>query len=854
MTAPFAAAARLDELLGDPWRPENVYGFHAGAARDARGDFPHAFAARLDAADFPLAYLPPSLGGTLSGLDDTLVLVRVAARRDAAVMPATLLSCSAVLTVLAAGTPEQAKTVADWVREGRTVAFALSEEQAGSDVLAGECRLDPAADGGFRLTGRKWLVGRGATADAAVVVARTAPRGPAAFTAVLLGPGELLRVRRQPAQPVTGMRGIDFADLDFDGTPVPAEAVVGTVGGGLAGAMRAQQVVRLLSTAACLGTADTALRTALRFTRARRVGGVRVADTGHGSRELAVAAAELFAADLLSLTAGRYAHLSPATFGLCSSVVKRIATRLTASSVARSRSLLGARGVLAHGPGAIVDKAQRDNTIVESIDTSPFGVLRSVALQLPSYATTFTTPAHPAHPSGTRAATPPPTPDPTPAASASASGPAPATLAPAATDPAPAASAPASDSVGAALASASGLAPAALAPASDPAPATSVPASGPALASSAAATDPAPAASAPASGLAPATVAPASGPAPVVSAPASCSAGAASAAASGLAPAAVAPASDPAPATSVPASDAPLASSAAATEPVPAASAPGLAPAALAPASGLAPAASAPASGSAAVASAPASGLAPAALAPASDPPLATSAAPTDPTPADTLPATDPVPATSAAPTGPAPAGTAPAPGSPPPPPLDALFAFGAPLPTLDPAALELSARPKDLVLLGFVEHAEAVAQELVGRGEGRVAGLVRDVRAALADTFRTAAEAQRDRARGLGSSPELLDLADRCCLLYAAAAAALAWWAHPERGLYGEDPAGAGWLTAVLAVLLALADGRDPRQAGPDLPPAARALNRLDAARLLFTAHPVQLSDGPSPEEDETT
>ncbi|MCI3275665.1 acyl-CoA dehydrogenase family protein [Streptomyces cylindrosporus] len=723
MTAPFAAAARLDELLGDPWRPENVYGFHAGAARDARGDFPHAFAARLDAADFPLAYLPPSLGGTLSGLDDTLVLVRVAARRDAAVMPATLLSCSAVLTVLAAGTPEQAKTVADWVREGRTVAFALSEEQAGSDVLAGECRLDPAADGGFRLTGRKWLVGRGATADAAVVVARTAPRGPAAFTAVLLGPGELLRVRRQPAQPVTGMRGIDFADLDFDGTPVPAEAVVGTVGGGLAGAMRAQQVVRLLSTAACLATADTALRTALRFTRARRVGGVRVADTGHGSRELAVAAAELFAADLLSLTAARYAHLSPATFGLCSSVVKRIATRLTASSVARSRSLLGARGVLAHGPGAIVDKAQRDNAIVESIDTSPFGVLRSVALQLPSYATTFTTPAHPTHPPGTRTPTPPPAPDPTPPASAPASGPAPATLAPA--------------------------------------------------------TSPAPAASSPASGLAPVVSAPASGPA--------------------------------------------LASSVAATD--------------------LAPAASAPASGPA-----------PAASAPASDPPLATSAAPTDPTPADTLPATDPVPVSSAAPTGPAPAGTAPAPGSPPPPPLDALFAFGAPLPALDPVALDLSARPKDLVLLGFVEHAEAVAQELVGRGEGRVAGLVWDVRAALADTFRTAAEAQRDRARGLGSSPELLDLADRCCLLYAAAAAALAWWAHAERGLYGEDPAGAGWLTAVLAVLLALADGRDPRQAGPELPPAARALNRLDAARLLFTAHPVQLSDGPSPEKDETT
>ncbi|MGW3119885.1 acyl-CoA dehydrogenase family protein [Streptomyces sp. NPDC001107] len=661
MTALFAAAALLDELLGDPWRADNVYGFGAAVARDDRGDFPHAFAARLDSVDFPLAYLPPSLGGALRGLDDTLLLVRVAARRDAAIMPATLLSCSAVMTVLAAGTPEQAKTVADWVQEGRTVAFALSEERSGSDVLAGECRLDPVQHGGFRLTGSKWLVGRGATADAAVVVARTAGRGPAAFTAVLLGPTEMPRARRQPAQPVTGMRGIDFADLTFDGTPVPQSAVIGELGGGLAGAMRAQQVVRLLSTAACLATADTALRVALRFTRSRRTGGVRVADTAHGSRELALAAAELFAADLVSLTAARYAHLSPATFGLCSSIVKRAATRLTASTVSRSRSLLGARGVLAHGPGAVVDKAQRDNAIVESIDTSPFGVLRAVALQLPGYAPTFAPWATP-------------------------------TLEADGTSELPTAS---SDSP--------------VVPTGPARPEPDV------------------------------VVTPAGGSGPPVGADG----------VGGL------------------------------------------------PVGGFGTADRFEASAGGALRRA----------------------------------------GVSVAPVG-----------------LDVLFAFGEPVPGLDPGALDLSARPKDLVLLGFAARAEELARDLAARGEDRAAGLVRDIRTALADTFSDAAEAQRDRSRGLGASPELLDLADRCCLLYTAAAAALAWRAHPDRGLYGEDPAGAGWLTAVLAVLLALAEGRDPRQAAADLPPAACALTSLDAARLLFTAFPVQLSDGPAPEEDETT
>ncbi|RPF32262.1 acyl-CoA dehydrogenase family protein [Streptomyces sp. TLI_185] len=711
MTAAFAAAARLDDLLGDPWRTDNVYGFEAGVARDARGDFPHAFAARLDSVDFPLAYLPPSLGGALRGLDDTLLLVRVAARRDAAIMPATLLSCSAVLTVLAAGTPEQAKTVADWVQEGRTIAFALSEEHSGSDVLAGECRLDPAQDGGFRLTGRKWLVGRGATADAAVVVARTAARGPAAFTAVLLGPRELSRVRRQPAQPVTGMRGIDFADLAFDGTPVPQEAVIGGPGGGLAGAMRAQQVVRLLSTAACLATADTALRTALRFTQSRRIGGVRVADTAHGSRELAVAAAELFAADLLSLTAARYAHLSPATFGLCSSVVKRAATRLTASTVSRSRSLLGARGVLAHGPGAVVDKAQRDNAIVESFDTSPFGVLRAVALQLPAYAPTF---AH-----WTR---------------------------------------PAAQTVGAPELPAAGSAGSAR-PGSR---------SGADVVVPGAAGSPALFAAGRSGGAVGGGGLPAAG------------SGSAAGAESSLRPGADAV---------VPAADglgSPVQFGVSAR-----------------PGGGLPVAAE---SGTPIRWEVPAGGE------------LAHAAVPV------------------------APAG------------LDALFAFGEPLPGLEPGALDLSVRPKDLVLLGFAAHAEELARDLTARGEERAAGLVRDVRTGLAHTFATAAEAQRDRSRGLGASAELLDLADRCCLLYAAAAAALAWHAQPDRGLYGEGPAGAGWLTAVLAVLLAMAEGRDPRQAASELPPAARAVTSLDAARLLFTAFPVQLSDGPAPEEDETT
>lgn len=590
---PYPEAEALERKLGDPWRDAGPYGFAAGVERDGTEEFPAAFADRLRRAGFRLSYLPPSLGGTLSSLEDTHVLVRAAARRDAGVMPAAMYSISAAMTVLALGSRAQQETVARWIADGREVAFALSEEQAGSDVLAGSCRLVPAPDGGWELTGTKWLVGRGASADAALVVARTGERGPSAFTAVLLGPGEMAHpgVRRGPVRPTTGMRGIDFADLVFDRVPVPAAAVVGAVGHGLAGAMRAQQVVRLMSTAGSLATADTALRTAVRFASAHRVGPTPAAALPYTARELDVAGAELYAADLTALVGSRLAHLAPARFGLCSSVVKRIGTRLTASAATRCRGVVGARSVLRTGPWAALDKAVRDNAMVEVIDTSVLGNLRAVALHLPGYAAAPGEEPAARHEAGER---------------------------------------------------------------------------------------------------------------------------------------------------------------------------------------------------------------------------------------------------------------------------LSAVFRIGTPLPAFEPASLDLGARPRDDVLLGMFALAGPLTAEL-GRRGGWAAGQVQAVADRLAALVRDAAAAQADPSRSLRVSAELLDLADRACLLYAAAVAALTWWFNRDRALFGEAPGDTGWLAAVLAVLLDLDAGRDPRRSGAELAAAGRAAARQTASGALLTALPVRLADGapsqdgvmPRPEDD---
>lgn len=374
----YESAQLLDRAFGDPRDGHNPFGFGASVARDEHGVFPTALRAAAREAGLHTCYLPGH------AFDEALVAVRTAARRDVALMPSVMISITALYTVLVGGSPEQRRRVTELVARGGTVAFAMSEEDSGSDVLAGTCRLAPDGDG-FLLTGEKWLVALGSRCDALLVVARTGERGPGAFTAVLLDRAALPEdtVAVSDPVPTTGMRGIDFVRYRFTGCPVPADAVIGGVGTGLDAAMRAQQVVRAMSAAGNLACADTALRVVLDFALHRTVGRTTLVEEPHARRELAHAAAALLACDVAALTTARALHVAPERFVVPSSVVKRVAMAGSAGVVDRCAAVLGARSVLADGPTGIVQKARRDNEVIQYFDTSPIGNLRTVMAQLP---------------------------------------------------------------------------------------------------------------------------------------------------------------------------------------------------------------------------------------------------------------------------------------------------------------------------------------------------------------------------------------------------------------------------------------------------------------------------------------
>ncbi|MFI1000395.1 acyl-CoA dehydrogenase family protein [Streptomyces galbus] len=376
----------LERLLGDPYDATGPHGFAAAVARDEQDAFPDELCAVLREAGFHLNYLPEEWSGRFTSFDHSMLLVRTAARRDLNVMPGTMFGITAATCLALHGSPEQRKHAAEILARGGAVGFALSEAGHGSDLLANTARLVP-VDGGWELSGEKWMVGLGRRCEAVYLVARTGERGPGAFSAVLLDlPDRAEGFERSPAVPASGMRGIDFAHLRFDRFPVPADALVGTEGQALEPVMKAQQAVRVMSMAGSLGCADTALRLTLDFAARRRVGRTTVLGSPYPRREVAVASAALLAADAVALAAARGIHVAPGVFSVWGCAAKHVVAESTEDALRRCGTVLATRAVLrTEGPGGgLFQKLQRDAAIVRVIDTSTLANLRAYSAQLPS--------------------------------------------------------------------------------------------------------------------------------------------------------------------------------------------------------------------------------------------------------------------------------------------------------------------------------------------------------------------------------------------------------------------------------------------------------------------------------------
>jgi isovaleryl-CoA dehydrogenase len=167
-------------------------------------------------------------------------------------------------------TDEQKKRYLPKLISGEHVgALAMSEPEAGSDVVSMRLRADKKGDR-YVLNGRKFWITNGPDAETLVVYAKTDPAaGARGITAFLIEKGFKGFSTAQKLDKL-GMRGSNTCELVFEDCEVPEENVMGAVGGGVRVLMSGLDYERAVLAAGALGLCQAALEVVIPYVHDRK--------------------------------------------------------------------------------------------------------------------------------------------------------------------------------------------------------------------------------------------------------------------------------------------------------------------------------------------------------------------------------------------------------------------------------------------------------------------------------------------------------------------------------------------------------------------------------------------------------
>ncbi|MEE1930307.1 acyl-CoA dehydrogenase [Streptomyces sp. TRM 70351] len=380
--AAFDAAAAFERALGCPFDPGTGMSLARGVRADDRETEPTAAYEAAWVAGLHEHIVPVTEGGRLASFESLLALVRAASRRELAVtvgLGSTLLAAAPVWTW---GDDAQRRRVAELVLGRAWGTAGISEEAAGSDLLATGTRAAP-APGGFVLDGEKWLVGNGGRSSFATVLAASEP----SFGLFLLdfAADGTDGVRRLPKIRTHGLRGHDLSGFTLTGRRAGADAVIGRPGRGVEMVSGMLQFTRTLVGGGSLGAADTALRIALRHARGRVLYGRPTLALPPVRTLLARAFADVLVAECTGLAAARALDVARQRMPLWSAVAKYVVPGLCVDAVNACGEVLSARSYLREGvaDGAF-QKLARDVAITPVFEGTQLVQLDTVRAQLVS--------------------------------------------------------------------------------------------------------------------------------------------------------------------------------------------------------------------------------------------------------------------------------------------------------------------------------------------------------------------------------------------------------------------------------------------------------------------------------------
>eukprot|EP00252_Welwitschia_mirabilis_P013288 TRINITY_DN29292_c0_g1_i1.p1 TRINITY_DN29292_c0_g1~~TRINITY_DN29292_c0_g1_i1.p1 ORF type:complete len:407 (-),score=90.67 TRINITY_DN29292_c0_g1_i1:233-1453(-) len=176
------------------------------------------------------------------------------------------------------GTADQKKNYLPKLITGEHVgALAMSEPNAGSDVVSMKCKAKRVA-GGYVINGNKMWCTNGPTAQTLIVYAKTNPNdGAKGITAFIIEKGMEGFDTAQKLDKL-GMRGSDTCELVFENCFVPEENVLGEEGKGVYVLMSGLDLERLVLAAGPLGLMQAAMDVALPYVCEREQFGRKIGE------------------------------------------------------------------------------------------------------------------------------------------------------------------------------------------------------------------------------------------------------------------------------------------------------------------------------------------------------------------------------------------------------------------------------------------------------------------------------------------------------------------------------------------------------------------------------------------------
>lgn len=323
---------------------------------DGTGVFPRELVHEAAALGLAGVTIPETHGG--AGRDYVSYALAVEALALSSATLAVILTVNNSLVaepLLEFGTPRQHQQWLSKLASGQAIgAFALSEEQAGSD--AANQRTIARRDGsGYVLSGRKVWVANAEAADVAIVFAKVEPSAQARTITAFLMPMDSAGLRKTPSDSL-GVRGLGCMDLELDGVRVDAAAQLGEAGRGFRVAMRALEGGRVAIAAQALGVGQAALEEALAYSRQRIVFGQPLGDFQAIQFQLADLATELEAARVLTWRAADGRDRQPRA-SVESSMAKLQASEAAHRAADRAMQILASAG---YRRGSTIERLFRD--------------------------------------------------------------------------------------------------------------------------------------------------------------------------------------------------------------------------------------------------------------------------------------------------------------------------------------------------------------------------------------------------------------------------------------------------------------------------------------------------------------